>query len=135
MFRLDPPAVTIVLAEDALPGGLSAWGSGSLEVSVDGSVSLGEFLDLAARFAAMQNADEGDAVANMREALTQFGSRIRKWSIADVPATPEGYLGLPQPLALAIFSAWQRATAPGPNSNAVSANGTQSPAGPVETAA
>lgn len=136
MFRLDPPAVTLVLQEDSLPGGLSNWGSGSLEVTVDGSVSLGEFLDLAARFAAMANSeDDSSAIESMRDALTQFGGRIRAWTIEGVPATPDGYLSLPRELALAIFSAWQRATSPSPNLSAVSANGVQSQVGLAGTAA
>lgn len=137
-FRLTVPDVRLVIAQDAVPGGLSAWGEGELEVVIRGDVSLGSFFDLVERFSGLPNEARGldsSGIARIRSAMRSFGETIIGWNIEGIEPGADGFEALPPQLALAIFTAWQKSAQLDPFSSAVSPNGAVSPVGFAGTAA
>lgn len=135
-FKLTPPDIRLVIDSDVVPGGLDQWGSGALEVTVRGGVSLAEFLDLVDRLSSLptnpRDFDSGQ-LERMRSAFRDFGGNLVAWNIEGIEAGSEGFLALPWPLAIGIFSAYQQAGAPDPFSPAASANGAPSLAASAPT--
>lgn len=119
MFELTPPTITLQIAPDALPGGLASWGTGSLEVEVRGDVSLDRYFDLVDRLSGVTtSAADGSQTAHLRQAFADFAALLVSWNIAGIECTPDAFGRLPQPLAIAIFTAWVRAASLPPTSSA-----------------